>query len=80
MKMEHEEAEKVLKQIKQRLKEKFKDKTEEEIEQMMLDSFFEGYCNHQMTRSDLVGLAGIMGYEVKDEILDQVEKERGASK
>ena len=78
--MEKEEIEKVLNQIKQQMKEKHKDKTEEEIEHMMLDSFFQGYCEGQMSREDLTAFTIVMGYSVVDEVLDEVEKEINANK
>ena len=78
--MEKEEIEEVQNQIKQQMKEKYADKTEEEIEHMMLDSFFQGYCEGQMSREDLTALTIVMGYSVVDEVLDEIEKERSALK
>ena len=74
--MNEKEVMKTLNQIKKQLKEKHSDKSDEEIDEMMLDAFFKAYCDNQMSREDLMALTIVMGYEVNEEVLDQVEKEK----
>ena len=65
-----------IKQLKQQLSKKYKTKTEEEIEKMILDMFFKAFCEDKISREDLTVLTMAMGYEVKDDILDEIEKKK----
>ena len=47
---------------------------------MILDVFFQAFCEDKMDRRDLTALTNALGYDVKDEILDQVEEEKKKTK
>ena len=65
-----------IKQLKQQLSKMHKTKTEEEIEEMILDMFFKAFCKEKISREDLTALTMVMGYEVNDDILDEVEEKK----
>lgn len=74
--MNEKEMQQLIKQMRQQFGSIKKGSAEEEIDQMILDVFFRGYCENKMSREDLTTLTSALGCEVKDEILDQIEKER----
>ena len=78
--MNEKEIQQLIKQMRQQFSSIKKGSSEEEIDQMILDVFFRGYCEDKMSREDLTTLTSALGYEVKDEILDQVEKEKKEGK
>ena len=74
--MNEKEIRKLIKDLKTQFSKSFPNKKEEEIEKMILDMFFKAYCEDKMCREDLTTLTEVMGYEVDDEILDQIEQEK----
>ena len=74
--MNEKEIEQLIKQLKTQFKQRNKHSSEEEIEHCILDLFFQMYCENKMDRADLTTLTEFMGYEVDNEILDQIEKEK----
>ena len=66
----------MLKNLKAYYKKHNPNKTETEIEEMILDLFFKMYCEDKMDREDLTTLTEVMGYQVKDDVLDEIEKEK----
>ena len=70
----------MLKNLKAYYKKRNPNKSEKEIEEMILDLFFKMYCEDKMDRADLTTLTNALGYEVKDDILDEVEKEKKGGK
>ena len=75
-----EQVKKELERIRKEQKARFPDKTDEEIDELILNAFFQAYCENEMSREDLTGLTIAMGYEVVDEVLDKVEKEKKGKK
>ena len=65
-----------LENTKKQFKEKYPDKTDEEIEHMLLHMLFQAYCEDVIDRHALTVLTEGLGYEVIDEVLDKVEKEK----
>ena len=78
--MNEKEIQQLIKQMRQQFGSIKKGSSEEEIDQMILDVFFRGYCEDKMSREDLTTLTSALGYEVKDDILDQIEKEKKEGK
>ena len=78
--MNEKEIKQLIKDLKTQFEKRYPDKSEEEIEHMILDVFFQAYCEDKMDRADLTTLTNVLGYEVKDEILDQIEKEKKEGK
>ena len=74
--MNEKQIELLIKQLKQQFKKKRPNSTEEDIEHMILDLFFQMFCEDKMDRKDLTTLTEALGYQVKDDILDEVEKEK----
>ena len=74
--MNEKQIRELIDQLKKQFKAKYSNKSDEEIEQMILDVFFQAYCEDKMSREDLTTLTEFMGYEVKGEILDEIEKEK----
>lgn len=78
--MDEKEIKQLIKDLKKEFSKRNPNKSEEEIEHMILDMFFKAFCEDKMDRADLTTLTNVLGYEVKDEILDQVEKEKKEGK
>ena len=78
--MNENELLETLNQIRQQVKIKNPGKTDDEVDEMILDAFFESYCEDKMDVEDLCGLAQAMGYEVNEEIIEQMEKEKKGRK
>ena len=74
--MNAKEIEQLIKDLKRQFKKGYPNKSDEEIEHMILDVFFQAFCEDKMDRRDLTTLTNALGYDVKDEILDQVEEEK----
>ena len=74
--MNEKQIKELLKQLKNQFKKQNPNKTEEDIEHMILDLFFKMFCEDKMDRADLSTLTEALGYEVKSDVLDQVEKEK----
>ena len=74
--MNKEQITLTLNEMKAQFKKAYPERTEEEIEEMILDIFFDGYCNDKMSREDLTVLTMALGYEVNNEVLDNIEKEK----
>ena len=71
--MNEEQIMQLIAQMKKQFKAAYSSKTDEEIEHMILDVFFETYATGKMNREDLTTLTNAMGYEVKDDVLDEYE-------
>ena len=78
--MSEKEIKQLIKDMKNQFSKAYPKKSEEEIEKMILDVFFKAYCEDKMDREDLKTLTSALGYEIKDEILDQIEKEKKGGK
>ena len=78
--MNAKEIKQLINNLKIYYKNKYPKKNEEEIEHMVLDVFFQMFCEDKMNREDLETLTKALGYEVNKEVLDQVEKEKKARK
>lgn len=74
--MNEKEIKTLIKQLKQQFKKQYPNKSDEEVEKMILDVFFQAYCEDKMNREDLTTLTMVMGYSVNDDVLDQIEKEK----
>ena len=74
--MNEKEIKQLIEDMKNQFSKAYPKKSEEEIEEMILDVFFKAYCEDKMDREDLTTLTNALGYEIKDEILNQIEKER----
>lgn len=72
----HKKDAEFLENTKKQFKEKYPNKTDEKIEHMMLDMLFQAYCEDVIDRHALTVLTEGLGYEVIDEVLDKVEKEK----
>ena len=70
----------MLKQLRAQFKKQNPGKSAEQIDEMILDLFFKMYCYDKMDRHDLTTLTEAMGYEVKDDVLDEIEKEKEGGK
>ena len=76
----HKKDAEFLENTKKQYKEQFPNKTDEEIEHMVLDMLFHAYCEDVIDRHALTVLIEGLGYEVVDEVLDKVEKEKKEGK
>lgn len=74
--MNEKQIQLLIKQLKEKFKKKHPNSTEEDIEHLILDLFFQMFCEDKMDRKDLTTLTEALGYKVKDDILDEVEKEK----
>ena len=74
--MNEQQIRATIKQLQQQLGKKYKAKTEEEINEMILDMFFQAFCEDHISREDLTAFTEIMGYRVNDDILDEIEKQK----
>ena len=74
--MNEKEIRELIIQLRKQFKAKFKNKSDEEIDQMILDMFFKAYCEDELSREDLTTFTELMGYEVKEDILDEIENEK----
>ena len=70
--MNEEELVETLKQIKEAVwaKPENKDKTEDQIDEIILDGFFQSFCDGKITKEDLCAIAVAMGYEPTEEFLN----------
>lgn len=78
--MNEQEIKVLIKQLKEQFKSKYPNKSNEDIEHIILDLFFQMFCEDKMDRQDLTTLTRALGYEVNDDILDQVEQEKKGCK
>ena len=78
--MNEKEIRELIKQLKAQFRAKYKSSSEEEIEHMILDMFFQAFCEDKMDREDLTVLTEVLGYQVDDKVLDEIEKEKGGKK
>ena len=74
--MNEKEIKTLIKQLKQQFKKQYPKRSDEEVEKMILDVFFQAYCEDKMDREDLTTLTMAMGYAVDNDVLDQIEKEK----
>ena len=74
--MNEKQIRELIAQLRQQFKAKNRDKSDEEIDKMILDVFFKAYCEDKMDREDLTTLTKVLGYQVNDEILDEIEREK----
>ena len=74
--MNEKQIRELIAQLRQQFKARNRDKSDEEIDKMILDVFFKAYCEDKMDREDLTTLTEVLGYQVNDEILDEIERER----
>ena len=74
--MNEKQIRELITQLRQQFKAKNRDKSDEEIDKMILDVFFKAYCEDKMDREDLTTLTEVLGYQVNDEILDEIEREK----
>ena len=75
--MNEKQIEMLIKQLRQQLKSKHKTKTDDEIDKMILDMFFGAFIDDKISREDLCALTIALGYEPREDILDEIEKEKG---
>lgn len=78
--MNEKEIMELIEALKKDFKREYPKKNEEEIEHMILDRFFKGFCYGKMSRADLTTLTRAMGYDIKEEVLDQIEREMKGGK
>lgn len=78
--MNENEIKELIKGLKTFYKKNNPDASEEEIEHMILDVFFKAYCENRMDKKDLSTLTNALGYRVKEDIIDQIEKEKKEGK
>ena len=78
--MNEQEIKQLIKQLKQQFKSKYPNKSDEDIEHMILDLFFQTFIEDKMDRQDLTTLTRALGYEVNDDILDQIEQDKKGGK
>ena len=50
--------------------------TKEDVDHMILDLFFQMYCEDWISRGDLTKITKELGYEVKNDVLDDIESHR----
>lgn len=74
--MNEKQIRELIAQLRQQFKARNRDKSDEEIDKMILDVFFKAYCEDKMDRADLTTLTEVLGYQVNDEILDEIEREK----
>ena len=74
--MNEKETKQLIKDLREQFKRKFSKKNDKEIDHMILDVFFQAFCEDKMDRKDLTTLTNALGYGVNDDVLDQVEKEK----
>lgn len=74
--MNEKQIRELIAQLRQQFKARNRDKSDEEIDRMILDVFFKAYCEDKMDREDLTTLTEVLGYQVNDEILDEIEREK----
>ena len=74
--MNEKQIRELIAQLRQQFKARNRDKSDEEIDKMILDVFFKAYCEDKMDREDLTTLTEVLGYQVNDEILDEIEREK----
>ena len=74
--MNEKEIRQTINDLAQKFAQKRPNASKEDIEHMILDLFFQMYCEDKMDREDLSTLCAVMGYEAKQDILDQIEKDK----
>ena len=74
--MNEKQIRELIAQLRQQFKARNRDKSDEEIDKMILDVFFKAYCEDKMDREDLTTLTEVLGYQVNDEILNEIEREK----
>ena len=74
--MNERQIKELIAQLRQQFKVRNRDKSDEEIDKMILDVFFKAYCEDKMDREDLTTLTEVLGYQVNDEILGEIEREK----
>ena len=74
--MNNEQIKTLIKQMRSQFKAMYKNKNDDEIDRMILDVFFQAFCEKKMYRDDLTTLTNALGYEINDDVIDQVEKDR----
>ena len=74
--MNEKQIRELIAQLRQQFKAKYRSKSDEEIDKMILDVFFKAYCEDKMDRENLTTLTEVLGYQVNDEILDEIEREK----
>lgn len=73
--MNEQEIKLTLSQLKEQFSLRYPEKNEEEIEEMILHMFFDAYVSGKMCREDLETLTIMLGYDVKKDVLDEVERQ-----
>ena len=70
--MNDKELRETLKAIKAQVKAKpeNKGKSDEEIDRILLDGFFQAFCDGKMSRNDLAAITQALGYEVSEEFMN----------
>lgn len=74
--MNQKELKKTLNEIKGAIKKNKPNLSEKEINKTLLDNFFRSYCDDEITRDDLEAVTIALGYEINEEVLDEIEKEK----
>lgn len=72
----NEQIKALTKEMRQTFGRSCRGKTEKEIDELILHAFFVSFCEDNISREDLTKLTKEMGYEVNDDVLDQVEKDK----
>ena len=72
----NEQIKALTKEMRQTFGRSCRGKTEKEIDELILHAFFVSLCEDNISREDLTKLTKEMGYEVNDDVLDQVEKDK----
>ena len=70
----------LIKQLKTFFKESHPEDSDEEIEHMILDVFFESFIEDKIGRRDLTVLTNALGYDVNEDILDQIVEDKRQNK
>lgn len=78
--MDEKQIKLLIKDFRLSFKKRYPNSTDEEIDHMILDVFFQAYCEDKMDRHDLTVLTDFLGYEVVDDVLDEIEKEKKGGK
>ena len=78
--MNKQEIMQLINQLKQQFKSKHPNMSDEDIEHMVLKLFFQMFCEDKMDRQDLTALTRALGYNVNDNVLDQIEQDKRGGK
>ncbi len=66
----------VVRNLKKEMRIRFPANTEKEFNETILDMFFNAFCNDSISREDLTAITNELGYDVIEEVLDEVEMKK----